>query len=110
MPSAIPPESEIAAFAEAAGHVDAEGRYTAPRAQLIKGTLEYRDELAKSTQSNPDATARRLVAFRQELVDELEADGVELAEAKAMARDIMSSTAQALVRRSGLHLQGDPHP
>jgi hypothetical protein len=110
MPSAIPPESEIAAFAEAAGYVDAQGRYTAPRPVLAAGAVEWAAEKARAAEAAEVSTARRLIAFYKDMTAELVTLGYAEGTAESNARDIMKSLAPALVRREGLKLSGDPHP
>lgn len=110
MPSAIPPDDEIQRFAELTGKVDAQGRYTAPRAQLVAGAVAFREDQAQGRERRRESTAARLVAFRDDMTAELLAAGEFDGYAKSNAHDIMKSLAPALVRREGLKLKGDPHP
>ncbi|WP_326600498.1 hypothetical protein [Rhodococcus sp. PD04] len=109
-------ESEIRAFAESIGAVDAAGNYTVPRSRLAAGALEYRRELAAADVDDDEdfdvdttPTSDRLVAFATELAGSirLEVDGDD---GVAAIAQIVAHVAGALVERDGLHLRNTKDP
>lgn len=93
----LPTEDEIRHFAEEIGAVDESGRYTQPRNKLAAGALEYRRELAKRADEQPDGTTVEQIARFEA---ELRAAGYP----PDRARRLSDSIAPALVKRQGLQL------
>ena len=92
-----PSEDEIRTFAKKIGAVDGNGDYTEPRNKLAAGALEYRKELAKQADEQPDGTtAEQLLRLHDELLDE--------GFVHNLVRDLVVAIAPALVRRQGLQL------
>lgn len=92
-----PSEEEIRDFAKKVGAVDKNGDYTEPRNKLAAGALEYRKELAKQADEQPDGTtAEQLLRLHDELLDE--------GFVRDLVRDLVVAIAPALVRRQGLQL------
>ena len=92
-----PSEAEIHSFAKKIGAVDEGGNYTEPRSRLAAGALEYRKELAKQADEQPDGTtAEQLLRLHDELLGE--------GFARDLAYDLVVSIAPALIRRQGLQL------
>lgn len=94
MNNGLPTEAEVAAFARATNAYDEDGRCKVSRAQLVKGTQLWLQGRAEAEEHARTSTARFLVQFEADLI----AEGVD----EASAREIMKSTAPALVRRTGL--------
>jgi len=92
-----PSEDEIRDFAKKIGAVDQDGNYTEPRSRLAAGALEYRRELAKQADEQPDGTtAEQLLRLHDELLGE--------GFVRDLVYDLVVSIAPALVRRQGLQL------
>lgn len=91
-----PSEDEIRDFAKKIGAVDDDGNYTEPRNKLAAGALEYRNELAKQADEQPDGTTAEQLHRLAEELNPLFASEVAL--------DLLVAIAPALVRRQGLQL------